>query len=153
MLVTVPLEHALTEFANSFFSPTALGRCPMNRQGYWTPVPYLATCRRCGESSLAWQQSKASGRWYLCRGRFNRASARFEADRIEFHNCPAYESRQKSSESSRSNPGPEIRAWVERIISHGFHSLAGVRHPDHNGNVRIMQDLNAAVAWLRQVTS
>lgn len=29
-------------------------------------VHALATCRRCGDTRLAWKKSARTGRWYLC---------------------------------------------------------------------------------------
>jgi|SRR5215472_16990383 len=91
----------------------------MIRSPHWVTIDYLVQCRRCGESGLAWQQS-ARGKWYLCCARFNRAAVRFEADRTRFQNCPVYESRETSSVSP-PRPSPELIAWMQRIVSAGYH--------------------------------
>jgi hypothetical protein len=58
----------------------------MTDESNWVPVSSPATCRRCGRTNLAWQQSKRSQKWYLCVTRRTRDGA-LEADRRAFHQC------------------------------------------------------------------
>jgi hypothetical protein len=44
----------------------------------------------------------------------------------------------------------EARPMVEAIITTGYRALARQHHPDHGGQTRSMQLVNAAAAWLRE---
>ena len=44
---------------------------------------------------------------------------------------------------------PDVRAMVEELVSAGYRKLAQGHHPDHGGETRTMQLVNAAAAWLR----
>ena len=44
---------------------------------------------------------------------------------------------------------PDVRAMVEELVSTGYRKLAQVHHPDHGGETRTMQLVNAAAEWLR----
>lgn len=39
---------------------------------------------------------------------------------------------------------------AQEIVKAGYRHLASKRHPDKGGDMRTMQDLNAATAWLRE---
>ena len=50
------------------------------------------------------------------------------------------------------DPGPALapgRAWAEDLIGAGLRVLARQHHPDAGGDVRTMQQVNAAASWLR----
>ena len=49
-------------------------------------------------------------------------------------------------------PSPEVRTMATEIVAVGYRKLAHVHHPDHDGDERAMQMLNAAAEWLRLVT-
>ena len=44
---------------------------------------------------------------------------------------------------------PDVRVMVEELVSAGYRKLAQVHHPDHGGETRTMQLVNAAAGWLR----
>ncbi len=44
---------------------------------------------------------------------------------------------------------PDVGAMVDELVSAGYRKLAQVHHPDHGGETRTMQLVNAAAEWLR----
>jgi hypothetical protein len=46
--------------------------------------------------------------------------------------------------------GAPLRDVAEQLVTAGLHTLARKCHPDVGGDVRTMQDVTRAAAWLRQ---
>ena len=60
------------------------------------------------------------------------------------------EFRARSEPVNGSKPlDPGVRAMVEEIVSSGYRRLSQVHHPDHGGETKTMQMVNAAAEWLR----
>lgn len=54
-------------------------------------VPNLATCRRCGDSQVAWLKSERTGKFYLVAANVLKddTGVRFIAQKFNFHRCNA----------------------------------------------------------------
>jgi hypothetical protein len=47
---------------------------------------------------------------------------------------------------------PEIRVMAGELITAGYRALTKLHHPDHGGETRTQQLVNAAAEWLRAQT-
>ena len=56
---------------------------PRNRKA-WQPVQKLVTCNRCGDSQVAWVQSK-DGKWYLATAYVVAGGEGFQANLTDPH--------------------------------------------------------------------
>lgn len=54
--------------------------------------------------------------------------------------------------SSRGAPEVAVRQMADTLVTQGYRVLAHAHHPDRGGSLVRMQEVNAAVAWLRRVT-